>query len=96
MTKFATLVFPALVFLSSCGADQAIVDKMTTEICTAMDKCNEKDPLSVLEATGAVIDVMSMSEEYGDVTETQFEESMKNKCPEGYKKFLKMTEIKEE
>ena len=93
MNKFTILAFfAAVVLFSSCGADQVVVDKMADEMCTAMDKYNEEDPMTMLDAASGMLDIASKEEEYGSVTESQLKETMEAKCPEGYKKFMKLAE----
>ena len=93
MSKFTFLACTAVaLFFSSCGADQAVVDKMADEMCTAMDKYKEDDPMSMLDAASSMLDVASKEKEYGDVTESQLKETMEKKCPDGYKKFMKLAE----
>jgi hypothetical protein len=91
MTKFTFLAFIAsIMLLSSCGADQAVVDKMADEMCTAMSKYDENDPMSLLSC--GMLDIATKEDEYGSVTESQLNETMEKKCPDGYKKFKKITE----
>lgn len=91
MKRLAFLAIGAAIFLSSCGgADQATVDKMTGEMCDAMAIYNEEDPMSMLDAASAMLEISEKEDEYGSVTEDQLYEAMEAKCPDGYKKFKEL------
>lgn len=93
MRKSTVIVFAASIFLlSSCGADQKVVDQMADEVCQAMSKYKEEDPMTLLEAATGLEQVQSKEGDYKDVTEAQLKSSMEKKCPDGYKKFMKLVE----
>ena len=73
------------VLLSSCGADQAVVDKMVGDMCSAMESYNPEDPMSGLDLITKMADIQGNSE-YGSVTESQLKDGMSSKCPDGHKK----------
>jgi len=81
------LIFIGFFMLSSCGADQATVDKMTKEMCEALDGVDTSDLSSLMDAAIAMMDVSEKEEAYGSVTQAQMETSMKEKCPDSWKVF---------
>ncbi len=80
------------LFLSSCGANQQAVDNMADEMCKAMDKYNEEEPVTILAAAEDIDRISKNEADYGKITEEQLKETMEKKCPAGYAKFLKMVE----
>ena len=94
MKKFVYVSLFALAsaFLTSCGADQATVDKMSGEMCSVMEKYDEADPSSMLTAANGMIEIAGKETEYGKVTEDQLYSAMEKQCPEGYKKFKALAE----
>lgn len=91
MKKIAIFAL-AVGLLSSCGADQATVDKMAGEMCTAMEAYNEADPMTLLDAANQMTEIAGKEDEYGKVTEDQLMKAMESQCPEGHKKFLSLAE----
>ncbi len=91
MKKLFFLVLTAAIFLCSCGADQAIVDSMTNDMCKAMEKYDEKDPASIMSAA-TDMSTIAENEDYGSVSEAQLYDAMEEACPEGLKKLKKMGE----
>ncbi|MBX9851795.1 MAG: hypothetical protein K2X86_08560 [Cytophagaceae bacterium] len=73
-------------FLTSCGADQKIVDQMANELCTAMNKYDEKDPMTMLSAAEDMMKIAD-NKTYESVTESQLKDAMTKMCPDGAKKF---------
>lgn len=86
--KKLTLVFAlsTVIVLYSCGGSAA-ANKMADEMCSAMEKYKEDDPMSMLDAASDMMDISKKTEEYGKVTEGQLKKAMMKKCPEGWKKF---------
>ena len=82
----------AVGLLSSCGADQATVDKMAGEMCAAMEMYNETDPMSLLDAANAMTEIAGKEAEYSKVTEDQLMKTMETSCPEGHTKFKNLAE----
>lgn len=81
--------------LSSCGADQATVDKLTEEMCTALDGVTMDDPVGLLNAATAMSEIAT-KDEYSSVTEAQLKDGMKEKCPEAYKTLEELVEAGQE
>ena len=91
MRKIFTIAFAAsTIIMSSCGAKQQIVDKMADEVCQAMSKYKEEDPITLLEAATGLEKVSSNEKEYKDVTEAQLESTLEKNCPDGFKKYKKL------
>lgn len=67
-------------FFISCGADQATVDKITLEMCKALDGVDTSSIYSLMDAATAMEEVAS-NDSYADVTQLQLETAMKDKCP---------------
>ena len=86
MKKYIIILIGFLTF-SSCGADQATVDKMTSEMCEALNGVDASDPFSLLDAASGMMDVMSKEDEYSSVSQAQMESAMKEKCPDSWKVF---------
>lgn len=93
--KKCILVFIGLFILSSCGADQATVDKMTQEMCTALEGVDTEDISSLMDAAIGMMDVVEKSDDYASVTEAQLESAMKEKCPDGWKVFEEISAMGE-
>jgi hypothetical protein len=72
--------------MSSCG-NSAAANKMADELCVAMEKYKEDDPISMLDAASDMMDISKKTDEYGQVTDTQLKKAMIKKCPDGWKKF---------
>jgi hypothetical protein len=89
MKKFL-LLSTVTIFAFSCGADQATVDKMAGEMCSAMELYKNDNPMSMLEAAGKMSEIAGKEDEYSGVTEGQLKGAMETKCPEGYEKFQTM------
>ena len=81
------IILVGFLTLSSCGADQATVDKMTNEMCEALNGVDTSDLSSLMDAAIAMMDVTSKEDEYSSVTQAQMESSMKEKCPDSWKVF---------
>jgi len=60
---------------------------MADEMCEAMSKYKEEDPMSMLDAYSDMMIISKKTDEYGTVTETQLKKAMIKKCPEGWKKY---------
>lgn len=92
--KKIVLISSVLAFvLCSCGADQASVDKMTEEMCSAMELYKKEDPSSMLRAAGKMSEIAGKQKEYGSVTESQLNETMQVKCADGFLKFQEITSM---
>jgi hypothetical protein len=87
-----TLSIAATVFLTSCGANQEVADKMADEMCSAMSKYKKDDPSTLMEMANAMQAIAGKEQEYKDVTEAQLKETMEKKCPDGYKMMIEMSE----
>ncbi len=77
-------------FYSCAGGSQA-ANNMADEMCSAMEKFNEGDASSMLEAANAMMEISKKEDEYGKVSEAQLQKAMEDKCPEGWKKFEALT-----
>ena len=86
MKKFIIILIGFFTF-SSCGADQATVDKMTSEMCEALDGVDTSDLSSLMDAAIAMMDVTAKEDEYSSVSQAQMESAMKDKCPDSWKVF---------
>jgi len=95
MKKINLLVVVVAFFMFSCGADQASVDKMTGEMCSAMELYKEDDIATMMAAAEKMMEIAGNEAEYGSVTEAQLKGAMEEKCPDGYKKFMELTETAE-
>ena len=84
--KKILLLICCTTFLISCGADQATVDKMTLEMCQALDGVDTTSIYSLMEAATSLEEVSS-NDSYGGVTQAQLESAMKDKCPASWKVF---------
>ena len=82
--KNILFLFLCSTLLISCGADQATVDKMTLEMCEALDGVDTTSIYSLMDAATALEEVSS-NDSYGSVTQAQMESAMKDKCPAGWK-----------
>lgn len=82
--KKILFLFLCSTFLISCGADQATVDKITLEMCQALDGVDTTSIYSLMDAATAMEDISS-NDSYGDVTQAQLESAMKDKCPASWK-----------
>ncbi len=80
------LSIAGLALLYSCGGSAA-ANKMADEMCIAMEKYKEDDPMSMLDAASDMMNISKKTEEYGKVTEAQLKRAMMKKCPDGWKKF---------
>lgn len=80
-----------MISLYSCSGGSAAAGKMADEMCSAMEKFNEGDAASMLEAANAMMEITTKEDEYGAVTEAQLQKAMEEKCPEGWAKFEKLT-----
>jgi hypothetical protein len=65
---------------------------MADEMCRAMTKYDEEKPKTVFEAGSLMLDIISKGNEYGNVTEDQLNKAMMEKCPEGYRKFVLLSD----
>ena len=86
MKKYVLLLF-SLFTLASCGADQATVDKLTAEMCAALEGVDTSDMSSLMDAALGLGEILEKQDEYSSVTQAQMESSMKEKCPDGWKVF---------
>jgi hypothetical protein len=80
------------ISVASCNskADKETVDKMAGEVCSAMSLIVDEDPMSMIDAHSALLKVQENTEEYGKVTEEQLLGAMKEKCPEGARKYMEL------
>ena len=70
----------------SCGNSPA-TEKMTDELCEAMEKFTPDEPMSKYDAANDM-NAIKKNQAYKDVKEGQIKKSMMKKCPEGWKKYL--------
>ncbi len=70
----------------SCGSSP-ITEKMTNELCEAMEKVRSEEPMSKYDAANDISEIRK-NIKYKDIKETQIKKSMMKKCPEGWKKYL--------
>jgi hypothetical protein len=80
------LIVVGTAIVSSCSSSAA-ANKMADEMCIAMEKYKESDPMTMLDAAGDMMTISKKTEEYGSVTDAQLRRAMLKKCPEGWKKF---------
>jgi len=92
MIRVSIFFFAAfLIMLTSCGADQQTVDKMADKVCQAMSKYREEEPETLYDALVDLQKVYSLDGEFKDVN-SQVIITLEKKCPEGYKKYMKLVE----
>lgn len=84
MNKYVLLIISLVVF-TSCGADQATVDKMTVDMCEALKGIDTGDISSLMDAATAMTEVLAKDEGYESVTQAQLESAMQEKCPDSWK-----------
>lgn len=93
MIKISLYIFAAsTIMVTSCGADQQTVDKMADKVCQAMSKYKEEQPETLYDAFVDVQTVSSINGEFKDVSDSQLLSTLEKKCPDGYKKFMKLVE----
>ncbi len=85
------LAVTAATTFYSCGGSSGAANNMADEMCSAMEKFNEGDAASMLEAANAMMEISKKEDEYGKVSEAQLKKAMEDKCPEGWKKFESLT-----
>lgn len=83
----------ATLFLSSCGADQATVDKMSGKMCEAMEAYDPEKPMTMLDVSKKLMDIANNKDEYGTVSESQLQSAMEKECPEGWTKFEELKKL---
>lgn len=77
-----------MICMFSCGSSP-VTEKMTDELCEAMEKYTATEPMSKYDAASDLSSIKK-NEAYKDVKEGQIKKSMMKKCPEGWKKYLEI------
>jgi hypothetical protein len=75
-----------ILLLNSCDRSEA-ANQMADEMCLAMEKYEENDPMTMLSAANEMMLISKKTKEYGQVTDAQLKKAMLKKCPEGWRKF---------
>ena len=93
MKNYIPITFLAGFFLlTSCDSDPKVADQMADEMCVAMALYNEQEPMTMLDAAITMLEIAAKEKEYNEVTEQQLIDSMEENSPDGYRKFLKMSQ----
>jgi hypothetical protein len=85
-------VFAFALLFSSCGANQATVDAMSSDMCKIMVKYNPDDITSLLDVSSEIM-ALKEKEGYGSVSDTQLLDAMNKNCPEGAKKLQSILDM---
>lgn len=86
----------ALLLTSCAGKNNEAANSMATEMCKAMELIKADDPMSMIEASSAMLTIAEKTDQYGKVTEKELLAAMKKICPEGATKFIEMSSDVEE
>jgi len=88
-----TFSFTTIANSPSPSLDEApleVVERMTNDLCKAMELYNPKDPNTIPESTKALESISVKDVDYEKVTEDQIKDVMQQKCPDGYKKLMEL------
>ena len=77
--------FAGTMLVYACGSS-AEANNMADEMCVAMEKYKEHEPMSMLDAANDMAIILK-KEAYGKVKESELKKAMMKKCPEGWRKF---------
>ncbi len=92
MKKIVYVIFGTTLLFCACkGSDKAAAGKMADEMCEAMSVIKEEDPMTMLDAASKMAAIAEKTAEYGKVSEEDLLSAMKEKCPDGAKKFEEMS-----
>jgi hypothetical protein len=90
-----TLTFTSIANNPDSSKDEApleVVERMTNDLCKAMELYDPKDPNTMAQCTKALENISGKDVDYEKVTEEQIKVMMEHKCPEGYKKLMELVD----